>query len=82
MEKVFVEVMVPATGRKYEFIIPEVMKVGVAAELIAQAVQETEGIRSQKDNVVLCTFEDEKVLPNSSTISNTGITDGTKLILV
>ncbi|WP_010250274.1 hypothetical protein [Acetivibrio cellulolyticus] len=82
MEKVFIEVVVPATGKKYEFIIPEVMKVGVAAELIAQAVQEAEGIKPYKDNAILCKCEDETVLPSNSTISNTGITDGTKLILV
>lgn len=82
MEKVFIEVVVPATGKKYEFIVPEVMKIGVAAELIAQAVQETEGVRPYKDNFILCTCEDEKVLPSNSSFGNVGITDGTKLILV
>jgi hypothetical protein len=82
VEKVFIEVVVPATGKKYEFIVPEVMKIGVAAELIAQAVQETEGVRPYKDNFILCTCEDEKVLPSNSSFGNVGITDGTKLILV
>ena len=82
MAKVFVEVVVPAVGKKYEFIVPEVMKIGAAAKLIAQAVQETEGIGSYRDNLVLCTCEDEKVLPSNSTFGNVGITDGTKLILV
>jgi len=82
MAKVFVEVLVPAVGKKYEFIVPDVMKVGVAAELIAQAVQESEGIRVNRDNLVLCTGEDEKVLPSNRTIGNMGITDGTRLILV
>ena len=82
MDKIFVEVLVPATGKNYEFLLPSVMKVGVAAELIAQAVIEIEGVRAAKDNVMLCSCEDERVLPNNSTIEKVGIMDGAKLLLV
>lgn len=82
MDKIFVEVAVPATGKNYEFLLPSVMKVGVAAELIAQAVLEMEGLRASKENVMLCSYDDEKVLPNNSTIEKAGVIDGGKLLLI
>lgn len=82
MDKIYVEVVVPATGKNYEFLLPSVMKVKVAVELIAQAVSEIEGIRAAKENAVLCSYEDQRILSNNTTIEKAGITDGGKLLLV
>jgi hypothetical protein len=42
VEKINVEVLVPSTGGKYDFLLPSVMNIGVAKALISQAEYEHE----------------------------------------
>lgn len=83
MDKISVEVFVPALGKSYEFILPSVMKVETAAKLIAQAVSEQEeGVKICREGLVLCSKEKECVLIDQMTIENAGVPDGSRLILV
>ncbi|HQD29051.1 MAG: hypothetical protein GX351_12070 [Peptococcaceae bacterium] len=82
MGKIYVEVFVAAVDKKYEFIVPAVMKAGTASVLMAQAVAETEGINFNRENLMLCTGADNKIIPNNITMDKAGILDGAQLLLI
>lgn len=82
MDRIYVELIVPVIGKKYEFIIPAVMKVGVVAELMAQAVSETEGLNYDKNSLMLCLMDNNEVLPLNISVEKAGITDGCKLLII
>ncbi|NLM58747.1 MAG: hypothetical protein GX194_06460 [Clostridium sp.] len=82
MDKIYVELVVPATGKKYEFIIPAVMKIGIVADLMAQAVSEIEGIDYDKNNLMLCLMDKKEILSEDITVEKAGVTDGSQLMMI
>ncbi len=83
MEKINVEVLVPSTGGKYDFLLPSVMNIGVAKALISQAVYEHESGALQDREALklgskdICGYLDEHL-----TLEQAGVQDGNVLILV
>jgi|LFRM01.1.fsa_nt_gb hypothetical protein len=83
MEKISVEVLVPATGGKYDFLLPSSMNIGVARTLIVQAVSEHEpGALQGRESMRLGAIERRSFLDEQQTLEKAGIQDGTVLILV
>jgi len=82
MDKIYVELVVPATGKKYEFITPAVMKIGIVADLMAQAVSEIEGIDYDKNNLMLCLMDKKEILSEDITVEKAGVTDGSQLMMI
>lgn len=83
MEKINVEVLVPSTGGKYDFLLPSVMNIGVAKALVSQAVYEHEpGALQGRDALKLGSKEKGGFLDESLSLEQEGIRDGNVLILV
>ncbi len=83
MEKINVEVLVPSTGGKYEFLIPSVMNIGAARALISQAVYEHEsGALQGREALKLGSKDKGGYLDEHQTLEQAGIQDGNVLILV
>ncbi len=83
MEKLYVEVLVPSTGGKYDFLLPSVMNIGVARALISQAVYEQgAGALEGREYLKLGLKEKGCYLDEHQTLEQAGIQDGNVLILV
>jgi len=83
MEKINVEVLVPATGGKYDFLLPSVMNIGVVRDLIVQAVYEHEsGALEDRESLMLGSKEKGGFLDEHLTLEQAGIQDGNVLILI
>lgn len=83
MEKINVEVLVPSTGGKYDFLLPSVMNIAVAKALISQAVNEHEsGALQGREALRLGSKDKGAFLDESLTLEQAGIQDGNVLILI
>ena len=83
MSRTNVEVIVPALGKRYEFVIPSAMKVGIAAGLITRAIREYEGLAGNEDSILLLGSKGRKdMLENNVSIERAGVRDGSELILI
>lgn len=83
MEKINVEVLVPSTGGKYDFLLPSVMNIGVVKALISQAVYEHEaGALQGREALKLGSKDKNSFLDERLTLEQAGIQDGNILILV
>ncbi|WP_113672702.1 hypothetical protein [Vallitalea guaymasensis] len=82
MDKINVEVIVPAINKKYEFLLPIVMKVNVAKQLMTGIVCNLEGINFDNENLMLCYIDKGEEIGSNLSIEETGIKDGSKLLMV
>ncbi|GMQ63536.1 MULTISPECIES: hypothetical protein [Vallitalea] len=82
MDKINVEVIVPAINKKYEFLLPIVMKVNVAKQLMTGIVCNLEGINFDNENLMLCYIDKGEEIGSNLSIEEAGIKDGSKLLMV
>lgn len=82
MDKINVEVIVPAINKKYEFLLPIVMKVNVAKQLMTGIVCNLEGINFDNESLLLCYIDKGEEIGSNLSIEEAGIKDGSKLLMV
>ena len=81
---ILVDIEMPSTGEKYDFRLDENTYIGDLIEEIGGlliASTEMEGPDQMKE-MLLCDYENRRILPLDSTLKQCGIRSGWKLILL
>lgn len=82
MRKIPVTVRIPAIHGNYEFLIPDNMSVTDAQKLMVRILNSEYGIADNSSDLILIDEKDGKSLRPECSVSQLGITDGAKLILL
>lgn len=82
MRKIPVTVRIPAIHGNYEFLIPDNMSVTDAQKLMVRILNSEYGISDNSSDLILIDEKDGKSLRSECSLSQLGITDGTKLVLL
>lgn len=82
MRKIPVTVRIPAIHGNYEFLIPDNMSVADAQKLMVRILNSEYGIADNSSDLILIDEKDGKSLRQECSVSQLGITDGAKLILL
>lgn len=84
MDKVLIEVVCPATSRRYEFWLARKMTVGQAALRMARDImlyESNDGLFDE-ENLFLYFYENRVLLDQKHTIGQAGLRSGCRLYLV
>lgn len=83
MEKVFVEVYLPAQGRAYELSIPRALNTFMAAQLAAKALEPlSENCYRQSGNSVFAWRKGGQLLDMRLSMEQANVKNGSKLLLI
>ena len=82
MGKVSVSVDVPAIGQCNNFSVPSTMAVKDVVTLMANILASEYGVSSSPLDLMLFGKDDAKALKNECSLSQLGVSDGAKLILI
>lgn len=83
MEKVMFDVVLPATGRHYDFLVPAELTMGDAAELIARAMQVAEpSYYEAGPDAALMYVPTGEIQDPAAVVSEVGFSDGSRFVLV
>ncbi len=83
MNKIMVEVYLPAAGKSYDVRIPVFRRIGEIIPLLEVGMAELEpGYFIPSGNSVLCDRETGVILNVNLTVDETGILNGTRLMLI
>lgn len=81
--KVLVEVIVPAAGKKFDVFIPRESKLGEVLKLLSSALSElSEGKYKASDNAVLCDGDTGVILNVNMEAAELHIKNGSRLMLI
>lgn len=82
MNKVLIEVKLPAAGMSYDIFVPDSMQVGTLTALVASAFSRLSGgVYIAGENAVLCEQKTGVQYNVNARIYETDIRNGTKLLL-
>lgn len=82
MDKLCLDIIVPNINRRYEFIVPQDMKVGEAVDLIAKTIREHEQkIHFNIEELMMFSRQDSIALNIEYSFRELGISDGSEIIL-
>lgn len=83
MSKVLFDILLPATGRRYDFWVPCDMQMQEVTELVAQAIQVAEPLfyRASPDAALMYTETGEIQNP-TATVAEIGFTNGDRFVLI
>lgn len=83
MNKTLFDVLLPATGKHYDFWIPSDMQMQTAASLVSEAMQvaEPDFYRSSPD-AALMMMDTGEIQNPSATPQAIGLTDGVRFVLI
>jgi len=82
MDKLYVDVYIPAINKSYDLMLSPDLNVKAAAECIFRTISEFEILSIQSKDCVLCDKGSKRVLDGSLTLEQSKIGDGAKLLLV
>jgi len=82
MGKVSINVNTPAIGQQHEFLVPDNMTVRDVIALMAKILASEYGVSSDTADLTLFDNSDSSVLDFEYSLSQLGISDGAKLILL
>lgn len=83
MHKIMVELYLPAAGKCYDIKIPAFCRIGELIPLLETGMAELEpGYFIPNGNSVLCERETGVILNLNLTVEETGILNGTRLMLI
>lgn len=82
MEKISIEVRIPALGRSCNFIMPNNMSVQDAQKLMIKILSSEYGISHKNEDVMLFDMEDHVVLRPECSFTQLGISDGARLLMI
>lgn len=82
MKKIPVTIKIPAVHGDFEFLIPDSMSVADAQNLIVRILNSEYGISYNSSDLLLFDKSDGKSLRTECSLSQLGIEDGAKLVLI
>ena len=82
MEKISITVRVPALDNTYDFIVPSNMAVRDVQQLMMKILNSEYGISDSTSDLTLFDRDDATVLRMECSLSQLGIGDGAKLVLM
>lgn len=83
MEKLSLNIHVPAVGMKLDFLVPQTMKINKVIELIVKILQEEyQGITCNYDGLVLVDLSTNQALNPQFSCDQLGIENGNKFLLI
>jgi len=83
MDKVLVEVFVPAANRSYDVFLSVGSKLYEVVHLLAQTMTElSNGYFTGTEHTVLCDRQTGKILDINETVEELGFVNGTKVMLM
>lgn len=83
MYKFLVEVYVPVLGKAWDMFIPQSMQMYEVLELVKKAVTDlSEGRFIADENTAICYREDGTILNINLSVTELGIKNGSKLMLI
>lgn len=83
MEKVLVEVFLPAAGRSYDVYIPLASPMSEVLQLISALLSDlSEGSFQACEDTILCDAESGTIFNINIPVAELGIKNGSKLILI
>ena len=81
--KVQVQLYIPATGKMYDILLPKMLSVAQAAELLASFFAGTSGGAYLPDrDAVLCSMETGQVYHVNSSVEELHLKNGSRLMLI
>lgn len=83
MEKILVEVFLPSAGRSYDVYIPLSSPVSEVVLLVSKLLSElSNGYFKADKNTVLCDAQTGNVLNINTTVFESGLKNGSRLMLI
>lgn len=83
MDKFLVEVYVPILGTSWDMFIPQELKMHEVLEMMKKAIADLSGGRFMvNDNTAVCHREDGTILNINLSVSELGLKNGSKLMLI
>ena len=82
MEKISVTVKIPALGSTYDFIVPNIMSIRNAQNLMIRILNSEYGISDVNTDVMLFDLNDNAALRLECSFAQLGISDGAKLLMI
>ncbi len=83
VEKISLNILVPAVGQNHDFIVPCKMPIGEVIHLVLKLLQEEyKGIKADFNEIMLVSLEDYKVLKNDAYICDLIPYNGYKLMMI
>lgn len=83
MDKVLVEIRVPAAGQSYDLFIPLGCKMGEVVKMAAMALSDlSEGRYQAGSDAILCDAETGVIYNINMEVAELGIRNGSKLLLI
>jgi len=83
MDKILVEVYIPASSQAYDVFIPIESKIWEVAYLLSNTMTElTQGYFNATEDTVLCDRETGTIFNINQTVEEVGLLHGAKLMLV
>lgn len=83
MNKIVVEVQVPAVNKVYDARIPRDVQIWEVAKLISQMVAALEpGMYAEDNQAVLCDYETGQILDTNKLVDDVGLVNGSRVILM
>lgn len=83
MDKVLVEIYVPALERSYDVFIPRSSSMAQVLELVKKAVKEmSDGLFMTNENTAICHRDDGTIININLSVDELEIKNGSKLMLI
>jgi len=82
VEKVVIEVFVPAINKSYDFSIPCFMAINHLTSLITKTINEREEISIDAERTILCLNDTGEMIKDNCLVYQANIVNGSKIILV
>ena len=83
MDKVLVEISVPAASRSFDVFIPQTSKMSEVLSLVAKSLSDLSGGKFKPDNAtVLCDAQSGKIFNINLSVYELEIKNGSKLMLI
>lgn len=81
---ILVDIYVPSTEQEYDFRLDQNARVSSVIDELVELISQKERctLMGEADKLVLCSREQQSVLPNHCTLAECNIRTGSKLILV
>ena len=82
METVIVEIFLPAISRACDFIMPAHIPVGNLLGDLIETIRTATGAELDREYPCLCDMEQKRPIPYDKTLSQCGIRDSSRLMLL
>lgn len=83
MDKVLVEINVPAAGTSYDVFIPQTSKMSEIVQLVSKSIADLSGGKFKPDSsTILCDAESGSIFNINLSVYELEIKNGSKLILI